>query len=331
MRLVLLLLAPLLPVAALAKDPEQAQRAPIATWPFTVSPIGNGYTTRVDHSIMGRTQDAKTREYLVNFGLISDKGRGVGTPGGDKVTLYPSIVGQAGTGDIWAINPLLELSVGSGQQYNAQGIELDLNNNEGDRGAADGGAGLAAPVSYGMTITGAGAYQSTAALGIFGGNANTGAPIWHRGLVFGGNSTSDATIQDLNNSLISLDIRGTHRYGADFSQMAGTPIRLGNGQSIAWRNAAGSADILPLQVNDGDNLILGLGAGAVVPAAHLIPSTDGAHDLGNRRNAWSGAHVYGVYYRPGPLPDAPTEGQCIWDAAARKLKCFDGAVWRSAW
>lgn len=35
--------------------------------------------------------------------------------------------------------------------YNAQGIELDFNNDNAHRGDADGGAGLAPPVAYGWS------------------------------------------------------------------------------------------------------------------------------------------------------------------------------------
>jgi hypothetical protein len=41
------------------------------------------------------------------------------TPYHDKVTLYAGIEGHAGTGDIWAINPLVTQMPSSGD-YNAQ-------------------------------------------------------------------------------------------------------------------------------------------------------------------------------------------------------------------
>ena len=99
-----------------------------------------------------------------------------------------------GTGDVWAMNPLVTQMPGSGR-YDAQGIELDFNNNNDHRGDDDGGAGsttnstlhadafslsfvfsrrgrcaagLAPPVSYGLSITGAGAKRSTSALMVCG-------------------------------------------------------------------------------------------------------------------------------------------------------------------
>ena len=62
---------------------------------------------------------------------------------------YVATEARPGTGDVWAINPLVTQMPGSGE-YAAQGIELDFNNNNAHRGDADGGAGLAFPVSYGL-------------------------------------------------------------------------------------------------------------------------------------------------------------------------------------
>jgi hypothetical protein len=68
---------------------------------------------------------------------------------------YTGMVASRGTGDVWSINPLLTQSPASGD-YNAQGIELDFNNNNHHRGEVDAGGGLAAPVSYVLTGVGSG-------------------------------------------------------------------------------------------------------------------------------------------------------------------------------
>lgn len=68
------------------------------------------------------------------------------TPYHDKVTLYAGMLAENGTGDVWAINPLLTMGPSSGD-YNAQGIELDFNNRNAHRGDADAGGGLAPPVA----------------------------------------------------------------------------------------------------------------------------------------------------------------------------------------
>ena len=53
---------------------------------------------------------------------------------------YAATVAVNGTGDVWAMNPLVTQMPGSGR-YDAQGIELDFNNNNDHRGDDDGGAG----------------------------------------------------------------------------------------------------------------------------------------------------------------------------------------------
>ena len=99
------------------------------------------------------------------------------TPQRDKVTLYSSIVGNHGTGDIWAINPLVRLEPASGE-YTAQGIEMDVDNFNDHRGDAPGADGLAPPNVYGVAITGAGRFRSTAAVAVMGARH-----MWNRGVV----------------------------------------------------------------------------------------------------------------------------------------------------
>ena len=142
---------------------------------YTVAPVGNPPTTQASLSVEGTTNATATREYMVNFGLVSNKGTGYTTPQSDKVCLYTGIVGNSGTGDIWSINPLLTQSPESGA-YNAQGIELDFNNQNAHRGDEDAGAGLAAPVSYGLSVTGASAFRSTSAMLVCG-----KSKTWNRG------------------------------------------------------------------------------------------------------------------------------------------------------
>lgn len=118
---------------------------------------------------------------------------------------------EPGTGDVWAINPLVTQEPGSGE-YNAQGVELDFNNNNVDRGDADAGAGLAPPVSYGFSVTGAGAKRSTSAILVSGPGAH---PIWNRGITFANNAISESgsAFQDIcSGHDKSIDIRGNPKY-----------------------------------------------------------------------------------------------------------------------
>ena len=113
----------------------------------TTAPTGNAALTYAALSVQGATGQADEREFLVSLGLVSSVGNASRpTPFHDKVTLYAGIEAHAGTGDVWAFNPLVTQAAGSGD-YNAQGIELDFNNENAHRGEEDAGSGLAPPVS----------------------------------------------------------------------------------------------------------------------------------------------------------------------------------------
>ena len=175
-------------------------------------PTGNEFNTKTVLNVQGTTNHDSDREFLVNFGLISNHGSNSTpptTPYHDKVTLYTGIVGEKGTGDIWSINPLVTQNPQSGD-YNAQGIELDFNNMNAHRGDEDAGAGLSEPVSYGLAVTGAGKFRSTSAFLVSG----PGTPIWNRGIVFANNAIKQSTFQDIGNGHSkSIDIRGSPEYG----------------------------------------------------------------------------------------------------------------------
>lgn len=182
---------------------EAAMRVPI-------SPIGNPPLTYTALTVTGSTLHADEREYLVNLGLDSTKGaHSRPTPYHDKVTLYASVVAQPGTGDVWAINPLVTMQPYSGD-YDAQGIEMDFNNNNVDRGNADAGAGLAPPSAYGISVTGAGAHLSTSAYLVSGPGTHR---IWNRGITFANDAIQQSSFQDLGNPDKSIDIRGSPKYG----------------------------------------------------------------------------------------------------------------------
>lgn len=172
------------------------------------APTGNSPTTWTTLNVQGVTGQDDEREYMVNLGLVSNRGvNSRPTPYHDKVTLYAAIVAENGTGDVWAMNPLVTQSAGSGD-YNAQGIELDFNNENAHRGEEDAGAGLAPPVSYGLSVTGAAPYRSTSAILVSGSGR-----IWNRGITFANDCIQQSTFQDLGNGGKSIDIRGSPTYG----------------------------------------------------------------------------------------------------------------------
>jgi hypothetical protein len=83
-------------------------------------PTGNGFPTNTALTVQGVTSQDDNREFLVNLGLVSNRGvNSRPTPYHDKVTLYAGVVAEAGTGDVWAMNPLVTQAAGSGD-YNAQ-------------------------------------------------------------------------------------------------------------------------------------------------------------------------------------------------------------------
>jgi len=181
---------------------------PSAALTVLTAPVGNTPLTWSSLSIEGSTGQADEREFLVSLGLRSNLGNSSRpTPYHDKVTLYAAVEAAEGTGDVWAINPLVTQLPNSGS-YNAQGVELDFNNFNAHRGDADAGAGLAPPVSYGLAITGAAPFRSTAGL-LFSGSEK----MWNRGVVFANDCIAQSSFQDLGNPDKSVDIRGSPKWG----------------------------------------------------------------------------------------------------------------------
>ena len=181
---------------------------PSASLAVQTSPVGNAFQTYTSLAIEGVTGQADEREFLVSLGLTSNQGNeSRPTPYHDKVVLYAGVEAAAGTGDVWAMNPLVTQLPGSGE-YSAQGIELDFNNENAHRGDADAGAGLAPPVSYGLSISGAAPYRNTAGL-LF-----SGVPkMWNRGVVLANDCIAQSSFQDLGSPNKSIDIRGSPVWG----------------------------------------------------------------------------------------------------------------------
>lgn len=261
---------------------------------LTVIPTANPIATLSSLSCQGNAISATTREYLVNFGMTTAVASG-GDPDGGAVTLYAGMVANAGCSDVWSFNTVLTMSAGSNPN-SAIGYELDFNNNYGDRGNASGGAGLAAPVAYGLAITGAGTHKSTAAVLI----AGPGTPIWNRGVVIGSASVSQAAFQDLGTSTISVDVQGSHTYGVDTANstdLSGA-IRLPNNQPGLMALSSGGSDVGVVSMTGGgnDNLYIGAdhtGTGHralgvfICSTSNFCPYTDGTISCGQSGNRWN--------------------------------------------
>jgi hypothetical protein len=266
---------------------------------ITVAPIGNPPSTLTSFNVQGNTVSTNTREFLVDLGLTSSTGRG-GTAGNDKVTLYCSVVGNQGTSDIWAINPLLTMSAGSGS-YNAQCIELDFNNMNAARGnngnlVTD----FTAPVASGLLLTGASAYPSTSAISI------EGSPNqWSRGITQIGKSPI-CGYQDWLTTPVAIQFDGVYTVAAinltSLYNNAGagtsTAMYMKNLQYITWQNNS-AAGVISDTVDSGNNRIVGSpsaigGTSSVILCGNItMPQTTGAN-FGTAQNRWGDAYLTNV-------------------------------------
>ncbi len=292
---------------------------PRADLALDVTPVGNGSPTRSAFAIAGTTNATSEREFLVALGLNSVTGAASDpptTPFHDKVTLYTAITGNRGTGDIWAMNPLVTQESGSGD-YTAQGVELDFNNMNAHRGDADAGAGLAPPNSYGLSVTGAGRFRSTSAFLV----AGPGHPIWNRGMVFANDAVAQSTFQDLmSGHNKSIDIRGQPTWGIYQSNSAtknyfagktGLGVRLGS-------EAGGGDDGDHARRHDGAQVVVGGGDLLVVENTVTVQHgvTKKAAVLGHS-DAQELVHSGNVVLGPAATATVllPRAAQAYWDAA----------------
>lgn len=244
----------------------------------TATPSVNPIASLSSLVVEATTAAAAQREFMASFNFISNLGAAyTGTADGDKVALFVGMEAQPGTGDVWAFNSVLTMQAASGS-CSGQGIELDFNNLNAHRGDGIAGAGLSAPVAYGMSITGASSFRSTAAFGVFG----PGTGVWNRGMVFGNASVVQATFQDLTNSTTSIEIFGTHTHGIDgVSAVTTNFLRMANNARIAARNAANSAELALISLNASNEVVLGgTGIAAARLMGSLLPVSDNTITLG---------------------------------------------------
>lgn len=261
---------------------------------LAVTPTSDTLATQSSLNVQGATTQTNKREFQTALGFTSSTGQFAAGGNKDKATLFAGLNAIAGTGNVWTIRTSLTMAAGSGT-YDGIGHEIGVNNNVAERGATLGAPGLVTPTVYGLAITGAGSYRSTAALAVTG----PGTAIWNRGIVFTSNSVSQAAIQDLGSEVISYEIQGTHTYGIDmnlaaFSQAA---MRLPNNNAIVWRNAAGSADIRAIRVDTTNYVVVGETEASGMKMPWLQASTSYANDAA----AAAGGVPVGGLYRNGSV------------------------------
>lgn len=260
-------------------------------------PTGNPITSLASLNVQANAASATQREFLFSAGLTSAVGTGTSA---DKVAGYFAFTGLSGTADGWSINSVSTMGAGSGS-YNIQGYELDFNNLNMNLGETLAGAGLAAPVGYGLSITGAGTFRSTAALLISG----PGSPIWNRGLVFANTSIQQVSIQDFTNSTKFIELFGTHTVGIDLSDAACTSaIKLADGGPITGLDDMG--DEQSMIVQSGANLLIGsAGSDGTFVKTGFYPFVDSAQNLGEPITQWE--TVYCVTLVESSDPDGKTK------------------------
>jgi len=206
---------------------------------------------------------------------------------GDRVSLYASITGRAGSGNIWGINTVTQADASFPTNGIIQGYELDFNNHNADRGAIPGFGGLASPYAIAQTITGASTFKSTAALMVATAVPHT---IWYRGLGCA-NGIEYECFWDYSNAPTSYSDQGFHTNSLDTSlaTLSGSALRIGNGQKISARNAANSADLLLFQVDGTDTLNIGQDGSIPNVVLHrpTVPGVDNVLSLGTAAFRWA--------------------------------------------
>lgn len=254
---------------------------------LTIAPTANpSIPTIASLNVQGSTQSTTQREFLAAFGFTSTLGDGLTGGNQDRVTLYSGMDMQAGSGDAWSLNTVLTMEAAATATANAIGHELDFNNLQGNRGETVGGGGFAAPAAYGLAVTGAGSFRSTAAHLVSGPG---GSAIWNRGIAFVNGSVQQATFQDFTSAVTSVEILGSHTYGVDMKDgvFSGAGIRIGNGTFIKARDAGDTAD-LALLVQSGANVILGDAATTGIYSRNIFaPFTDNTVSSGSNTNRWT--------------------------------------------
>lgn len=256
---------------------------------LAITPTANTQAAQASLNVQGTTAQAAKKEILAAFGWTVTTGSASSSGNQNKVAVFSGVNATAGGGDVWAIQAAMTMAATYGAN-NAIGVEIDLNNNTAERGATLGAGGLAAPVAYGLALTGAGAYRSTAAMVITG----PGTAIWNRGIVFAANSVTQAAIQDLGSNTISYEIQGTHTYGIDMhvAAFSSAAIRFPNNNSAVWRKADDSADIRALRVDTANYVRLGETEAAGIILTSLQASTSYANDAAA---AAGGVPIAGLY------------------------------------
>ena len=246
-----------------------------------VAPTGNALkSTSFGINMQASAVHADRREFLGCFGLTSAVGDKTANPTttNDKVAPDAGAVAGPGSADVWAINSVTTLNLGS-DNLTGQGYELDFNNLSNDKSQDFVNS------ANGLSITGASAYANTSALLISEFN-----PRWSRGILLNGNSVRDTSIVDNTSSKIVLQSATAHTVGVDFtgatfSQYA-IGLRAGTLGLLTW---VSGTQVAADSVDGSFNRLLGIGLGSDLGrgGAALGPNADNVSQLGTGARRWS--------------------------------------------
>jgi hypothetical protein len=224
---------------------------------ISVSPTGNAaITTLTSFNVQTNAASATTREFMVCLGFTSATGSAnAGPPNyADKVALYAGMTGNTGTSNIWAINTVTTVATAAAGLYNADGYEIDVNNNSGSD-YADLVTGPAVSC-YGAIASMGGTNKTTsgfAAVSFAGG-------CWY-GFAVAGTNFLNAAFLDTSTGIVNgMKIYGS-KSGAliDLSQASSgvsQGLLVGQGTGVYGVNAGGTAQYNLIEAS-GASVIIG--------------------------------------------------------------------------
>jgi hypothetical protein len=267
-----------------------------------VQPTANPATTSATLNVQGPAVSLNQRDFLVNLGLttaIGAGGTGAGAGGNDKVTLYTGLQANPSTSDVWTINTCLTQAANSGS-YNAQGIELDFNNMNANRGANGNlGTDFTAPISVGLSVTGSSAFTSTSGIVVnnqgpaaVANAASTVPKQWGRSITTLGLATICA-YQEWTQAPVGIQFDGAYSVAAinltavhgNAGGVTPTAMLMKNSQFLAWQTASTTSAVSD-SVDTGNNRSVGLGASGVILGAATLPITTGNLAFGSALARW---------------------------------------------
>lgn len=233
-----------------------------ATWAFKIAypgdqsyqtsswAPGNTVSTNTSLYTSATTQQATQREFLSGVFFTSNLGSGASSPQRDKVAFSTQLEAQAGSGDVWALYPVMVIDAGAmvTTGFTAFGAEFDLNNNALDLSSPTTIGGQTGQ-AYGVALTGSSPFTSTSAIWITGVNPSS-VPQWDKGIwITGSDTIKSFSFRDESNSPTSLQILGTHNYGLDLANatFSTAPINWPTADTVSSATA-GTNGALPLQV-----------------------------------------------------------------------------------